>query len=241
MRTPMEMEWLHLAQQGDRECRERLIEAYRFTVLQFTSQICRRSISWHHDEASIGLLALDEAIHRFSPDAGKSFENYLRLILTSRLNDYFRKQRRIQNQEQSLNMAESEEEWGASQAEIASSMIQYEKQQKSYELAEEIALYNHLLEAFDIRLEELEELSPGHRDSRKQLMDIAKQFSKDDAMVAELFRSKQLPLKSMVSKVTVSRKTLERHRKYLIALIILFHSPELSHIRNTISFSAIEG
>ena len=37
-------------------------------------------------------------------------------------------------------------------------------------------------------------------------------------------KTKQLPLKEIEALVEVSRKTLERHRKYMIAVVLLLNS-----------------
>lgn len=40
----------------------------------------------------------------------------------------------------------------------------------------------------------------------------------------ELFQKKKLPLKHIEPRVRVSRKTLERHRKYIIAMCIILQT-----------------
>jgi len=123
--------------------------------------------------------------------------------------------------------------------EIASSLEIYAQQESAAALAQELTLYDERLREYGIRLEELEECSPSHRDARKQLIQIAKRFCDYPEMKLYLERTKQLPLKEMMQYAGVSKKTLERNRKYLIALILIFSCDEFVHIRNTVSFSEI--
>jgi RNA polymerase sigma factor len=43
----------------------------------------------------------------------------------------------------------------------------------------------------------------------------------DDELREFLFHKKQLPVKQLEAKVAVSRKTIERNRKYIIAMAII--------------------
>jgi len=43
----------------------------------------------------------------------------------------------------------------------------------------------------------------------------------EERLTEELFHKKRLPLKQLETKVRASRKTLERHRKYIIAMCIV--------------------
>ena len=57
---------------------------------------------------------------------------------------------------------------------------------------------------------------------KEHLIGIVKIIIKEEKMIEELFRKKKLPLKQIEPHVRTSRKTLERHRKYIIAMCIIF-------------------
>ncbi|WP_229725415.1 RNA polymerase sigma-I factor [Paenibacillus abyssi] len=228
---------LQQAQNGDSESRERLIQQYRPFIIRASSHICKRQIRWDDDEASISLIAFNEAIDRYGDSHGKSFDNYAYTIIHNRLVDDFRKRSRSWGTEKLLMGTGNEFELSA--IEVASSLEAFELQQSAGELAEELVSYDETLQAYGISLEELEDCCPSHRDTRIQLVRIAKGFIAYPALMAHLRKTKQLPLKEMLNYSKVSRKTLERNRKYLISLILIYSSDEFIRIRNTISFGEI--
>lgn len=229
---------LKKAQKGNKAERDWLIEQYRPFIIRSVSHICKRQIEWHHDEASIGMIAFNEAIDRYSEDHGKSFENFAYMIIRNRLVDEFRKQGKIAKVEIAV-FDDHYDEFDQTSSEIASSLEAFEREQTAADLAQELMLYDEVLQEYGVSLEELEDCSPKHRDTRKQLIQMAKQFSDRQEWVDTLRRTKRLPIKEMVRFYTVSQKTLERNRKYLIALVLIYTGDEFTKIRNTVSFAEV--
>lgn len=225
------------AQSGDHVRRERIIQQYRPFIIRAASQVCKRQISWNDDEASISLIAFNEAIDRFQQSHGKPFDNYAYTIIHNRLVDEFRKQSKTWETEKLWIHSKHELEF--SSVEIASSLEAFELEQTANNLSSELLKYDETLQEYGISLEELEECSPLHQDTRIQLIQMAKNFVAYPDMIFHLKRTKQLPLKEMLNYVKVSRKTLERNRKYLISLILIYSSDEFTCIRSTISFGDI--
>jgi RNA polymerase sigma factor len=214
-----------------------LILQYRPFIIRVASRVCKRQINWNDDEASISLLAFNEAIDRFDPKQGKTFDNFCQVMMQHRLIDEFRKNSKHSKTEFFSHRGDEELELSA--AEIASSLSTYEREESATELANELQLFDQALQEYGINLEELEDCSPNHRDTRIQLIRMAKTFSNHPSLVNHLHKTKQLPLKEMLQYVEVSRKTLERNRKYLISLILIYSSDEFSLIRNTVSFTDV--
>lgn len=225
------------AQTGDKEIRQWLIEEHRPFIIRVASHICKKHIGWNDDEASISLIAFNEAIDRFSEHSSKTFENYSYMIIRNRLIDKFRKDRKSVLTESFW--IDSNEDYDLSNAEMASSIEAHEQKQSAEELAQELLRYDAMLQDYGIDLEELEDCSPDHRDTRSQLIRIAKRLTTHPFLLNHLFNTKKLPLKEMLPFVEVSRKTLERNRKYLIALILIYSSDEFIRIRNTVSFAEV--
>jgi RNA polymerase sigma factor len=222
------------ARKGDERSLERLISHYRPFILRVASSVCKRSVHWQDDEASIGLLAFHEAVQRFNEEYGRNFEKFAYTVVHDRLKDEFRKNARMPAMESLFPEVPTEVEH--SRAEIASSLEQYDREVTTRELAQELLLFSDKLAEFHIRLEELEEESPDHTDTRVQCIRIAKRFMKHSEWLNVLERTKKLPLKEMQLESGVSRKTLERHRKYLISLILIYSFEDFGLIRNTVSF-----
>lgn len=216
-----------------------LIEQYRPFILRAVSHICKRSISWEHDEASIGMIALNEAIDRYDGKQGKSFDNFAYMVIHNRLVDEFRRQGKVSEVEYTVLDAAGQA-FDQTFSEVASSMEKYNREQTAWELAQELQLYDETLQLYGVSLEELEQCCPKHRDTRKQLIRMARSFSAHPDFVASLQRTRKLPVKKMLLIFDVSSKTIERNRKYLIALVLLFSSPEFERIRSVVSFANIE-
>ena len=59
-----------LIQKGDIELRNELLKQYKPFIKKSVSSVCKRYIRETDDEFSIGLIAFNDAIDRFSPDKG---------------------------------------------------------------------------------------------------------------------------------------------------------------------------
>ncbi len=79
--------------------------------------------------------------------------------------------------------------------------------------------YNSCLRG-GLSFRELSTVSPKHEDARQGAISIAKIVMNDEALKEVLFTTKRLPIKRLESKVQVSRKTIERNRKYIIAICV---------------------
>ncbi|MFD2673426.1 RNA polymerase sigma-I factor [Marinicrinis sediminis] len=230
---PYIADMLRKAKNGSADHRHTMIEHYRPFIIRVTSHLCKRHIAWQDDEASIGLIAFNEAIDRYQFQGGRSFESYCYLTIQSRLIDEFRKQKKYRELH-SLTM-ENDNEYELSEAELQSSMDIYMRSHTAEQLAYELQRYDEVLQQYGIDLEELESCSPDHKDTRMKLIQMAKAFMQYPDLLQKLTLKKRLPIKEMLVYSDVSRKTLERNRKYLIALIVMYSSDEFSHIRHAVS------
>ncbi len=74
---------------------------------------------------------------------------------------------------------------------------------------------------YKLSLQDLVEVSPKHRDARDSAVRIARMI-RDDKMLSEYVeKKKKLPIKELAKKVDVSKKTLERNRKFILAIFII--------------------
>ncbi|GAX91538.1 sigma factor [Effusibacillus lacus] len=233
---------LRKARQGDEYSRQELIQKSKDFIEKATSNICKRKVTWNEDEMSVGLIAFNEAIDRYEKSLNGNFYSYSKMIIQSRLIDYFRQEgrRQVAVSLDDVSQDEGGLEYEMNPAEIKLAWENYNEQQLIRERMEEIQIYCERLEAFGIRLEELEESSPGRVDARASLVQIAHDFIKYPHLVEYFTNTKQLPLKQMLSFVQVSRKTVERGRKYLVALIVILLSDDLPHLKASILFPDLE-
>ena len=78
-----------------------------------------------------------------------------------------------------------------------------------------------MLSEYGVRLSELVKISPKHQDARDRALEVARILANDPELLKFLTQRKALPLKELEKVVKVSRKTLERQRKYIITLTLI--------------------
>ncbi|MFN7251884.1 MAG: RNA polymerase sigma-I factor [Anaerobacillus sp.] len=218
------------AQSGDELVRERLIRHYKPYVLNAVGHICKKYVSWSEEESSIGLIALNKAIDTYDASKGRSFVNYVYLLIKRDLIDFFRKEQH----EKHYTFNEHDEENFQSQYEVEHSLKNYEKELQANSLVEEILELSEALSRFQIKFEDLEKFSPKHKDTRERLFEIADVFIEDEDFIDQLLHKKKFPTTSFVKKTDYNVKTIERHRKYLITLVLLKLNPQWTHLRGFI-------
>lgn len=211
------------AQNGDSLAREKVLQDYRPFYLRVASSSCRKYlVLGRDDEASIAMIAFNEAIDSYNPEGGASFLSFAEIVIKRRMVDFFRRQSRRAD-EIPLSSFESEEnEDGIIQkieSKEAHAVLQI--QEEAEERREEIFRLDQLLSHYGIRFSELVKISPKHQDARDRALQVARVIVNDPELLAHLTSKKSLPLKELEERVVVSRKTLERQRKYIITLTLI--------------------
>lgn len=214
-------------QEGDLRLRNQFIADYQPYVAKVTSRFCKRYVDpARDDEFSIALAAFNEAINQFAPQAGRSFLSFAETVIRRRLIDFVRKEQRFRGQiPYSSFEVEDDEDNIINPVEIHQAIETYEKQKGIEERKSEIADFTRVLEDFGIAFSDLVEASPKHEDSRRMLVGIGHKLAADSALMRILITKRMLPIKELLDQVDVSRKTLERNRKFLIALALILNGP----------------
>ncbi len=213
-----------LIQQGDRSLLNGLIEAYKPFIAKTVSSVCKRYIYETDDEFSIGLIAFNEAIEKYSSDRGSSLLSFSEVIIKRRVIDYIRKQTKNQHLSIDITTASQEEETTGTVIVNELSLEEYNKKNDEQLRKDEILHFQHLLTTFDLSFSDLVEHSPKHADARKSAVITAKILVDNQELKNLLFEKKRLPIKQLEKMVDVSRKTIERNRKYIIAIALILSS-----------------
>lgn len=209
-------------QDGDESLQNQLIDTYKPFIAKTVSSVCRRYIYESDDEFSIGLIAFNEAINKYSPDKGASLISFAEIIIKRRVIDYIRQQSR--HKAISLDLQEGEityQEQASALIDAELSIKEYLEQQDQLSRKEEILQFTVLLEEFGLTFKEIVYHSPKHADARKIAMEIAQIIAEDKDLKKQLFDTKRLPIKQLELFVSSSRKTIERNRKYIIAMTLI--------------------
>lgn len=225
-----------LIQEGNIRLRNQFITDYQPYVAKVTSRFCKRYIDpSRDDEFSIALGAFNEAINQFSPESGRSFLSFAETVMRRRLIDHVRKETRFTGQiPYSSFEVEDDEDSIVNPVEIHQAIEQYEKEKTIEERRSEIVDFNRCLQEFGISFNDLVDASPKHSDSREALFAIGALLARDQVMMSIVQSKKMLPIKELLEKVEVSRKTLERNRKFIIAVALITNGsyPYLKHYLN---------
>jgi RNA polymerase sigma factor len=208
-------------QAGDLSLLNETIEAYKPFVAKTVSSVCKRFIHETDDEFSIGLIAFNEAIQKYSPERGSSLISFAEVMIKRRIIDYIRKHSKNQNISIDFGMPNQEEDSPSLTIENEISIDEYVKKNEAEQRRQEIFQFQLLLKEFGLSFDDLVEQSPKHADARKNAMVIANILVENHELQTYLLEKKRLPIKELEDLVDVSRKTIERNRKYIMAISLI--------------------
>ena len=212
------------AQSGDASARERLIAQHTPLVLRVGARVCGRFLqAGRDDEVSIGLLAVNEAIDRYREGSGASFAAFAEMVVRRRLIDQLRRQ--ATHRETPFSQFEVEDADGSQW-----NPVEFERAQEidldrraAEERRAEIAEFTQFLRPYGVTLADLVRQSPQHLDARARAVRVARAVTERAEWREYLRRHRALPLREMeaAAELAVSRKTLERQRKFIIAVAVI--------------------
>jgi len=217
-------ESVNLIQQGDRLLLNDIIDSYKPFIAKTVSSVCKRYIYETDDEFSIGLIAFNEAIEKYSPERGSSLLSFSEVLIKRRVIDYIRKQTKFQHISLDLSSIPNEEESSGAVIVNELSLDDFHKKTDEQLRKDEIIHFQNLLSTFELSFSDLVENSPKHADARKSAILTAKMLVEDPELKNLLLEKKRLPIKQLEKMVNVSRKTIERNRKYIIAIALILSS-----------------
>lgn len=206
--------------------REKFIEENKDFIYKITCNVCKRKLQWQNDdELSIALIAFNKACDSYSQNKG-AFLPYAKIIIKNALIDYFRKSKNTPY------LAFSTEEEAFDYIDSRNSLIEFEKQQENLRRAEEISYFSMELSRYKLTLDDLVEASPSHLDTRNTILNIAFRCSKEESILKYIIEKKKLPIKEIMLFTSMSRKFLEKWRKYILVLILILSSDDYPYIRS---------
>lgn len=213
------------AKAGDEEARETLLQDYSPFILRVAALASQKYINPEiDDEYSVALIAFNEAIDSFRPIKNKSFLSFADMVIRRRMVDFYRRQRHMEKEIvmsgfQSGDGEEDEDEEPG--LVIKGSQDQYLQDVESSERKLEIEDFKRVLGRYGINLVQLVELSPKHYDTRETLFRMAEAIINHRPAAEAVLMKGTLPYKWLSEKFGLTRKTLRRHKKFLIALCLI--------------------
>lgn len=211
------------AKEGDDEAKNEMLKQYQPFIAKSVSEVCKRYIDpTKDDEFSIGLLAFNEAIQSYSCDKGSSFLSFARLVIKRKVIDHIRnEQKRIKVT--SLDEDFYEEDQMENPLEVSAAKDRHRLETEAWHRKEEIMEFQAQLERYKLSFDELIDSSPKHRDARESAVQVARLVYEDSELRNQVLDKGRLPIKDLIDRVDVSKKTLERNRKFIIALVLILN------------------
>ncbi|MBA4602237.1 sigma factor [Thermoactinomyces mirandus] len=210
--------------------RNDLLKELEPQVRRIASSVCRREITKQDDEYMIAYKALDEAISGYCSGFQATFMSFAYKVIHRRLIDYFRHEKKHRRIIPLVNYSGTSDEETPNPEVVAKAFENHRNEELKYMRQMEIEMFRKSLARYGITFEELVKKSPKHRDTRENLYKIAAKIVSDQDLLQKFLQQKKLD-KEISSALGMHRRTLSRHRKYLIALTIVM-TEDLTLIRS---------
>ena len=195
-----------------------LIRRYIPYIRAESSKYMGRICTDGDDEFSIAMIAFHEAILGYSRDRG-SFLSYAAMLIRNRLIDYNRKEKRHQGN-LSLDMPDGED--GKTLLEqVADSRDLLTESQDLEATQQEIAELAGVLQTFGVSFADVADHSPKQERTKETCLSAIRYAMANRQLLDELLQTGKLPLAELVRATGCDRKTLERHRKYVLAMLVI--------------------
>ena len=186
----------------------------RSEAAKYTSRPCTEQ----DDEFSIAMIAFHEAILGYERSKG-AFFSYASLLIRSRLIDHQRKEARHRGY---LSLyAENTEDDRPIIEEIADGQDYYEESASLEATRQEIEELSAVLAQFGVSFSDVADHSPRQERTLEACASAIRCAAEDSQLLHELLQTKKLPMSQLVRPSGVERKTLERHRKYILVMLLI--------------------
>ena len=200
--------------QNNFELRDEFISRYSNFILSSASKAVGRYIHKEDDEYSYALIAFNDAITKYDNTKGEFFK-FAALLIRNKLIDEIRRQDNKVVPFSSLTTVNSKGEDEEFDVNINIEPIN----DTAIELH---ALKTQLME-YGISIFDIAKDSPKAKKTKKTASLVLRFISENDRARHSIIDLKELPVKLLMQQVSVNKKFLERHRRYIIAASIILN------------------
>jgi RNA polymerase sigma factor len=165
------------------------------------------------DNLTDAMLAFVHSVQTYNGEHG-AFIQYAAMVIRNRLIDNARKELAVQKPLVPLSSAAGEKDTAGI------SVQTFSRAEEERNLRLEIEAVNDEFFQWGFSWETLLKKCPKQERSRRTAMSIAEALRKSPELLADTLKARQLPVTRLA--VTFPRKTIEKYRQYIAALIILF-------------------
>lgn len=208
------------AAKQDNQAADRLIEQYLPFIKSETARYIKKfpRNDWD-DELSIAMFAFHQAVLSYERYRG-AFLPFAARVIQNGLIDYDRKEQR-QRRHLSLDATEDEEDTTLMEK-LDTGHDEIGERQFRSEASEEIAHFVRQLSDFGLSLTDIAENCPRQQRTLNACQRVLAYARTEPEIFTLLLQTGKLPVSRLAQGAGVDKKTLERHRKYLVAILLAY-------------------
>ena len=201
----------------DSRAADELIAAYMPFIKSETARFINRPPQPEDDELSIAMFAFYEAIRSYSKLKG-SFLSFAARQIKNRLIDNYRKEKRSRGL---ISLDTPDEDDNELIDSISDSHDEYEENEIREATQAEIRELSAQMEEFGVSLSDVADNSPKQSRTLAACQKAVAYARSNPVILEEFLRTKRVPIAKLAEGTNTERKTLERHRRYLVAVLLI--------------------
>lgn len=209
-----------LEAQLNSQAADELVTQYLPFIRSETAKFLKRFPEDGQDELSIAMFAFYEAAMSYKSGKG-SFLKLAATAIRNRLIDYYRRERRHTGIV-SLNAQSSNEDDFTLADQISDDRNEVEALHDRITVQKEIQEFTRQLQEFGLSLSDIADNCPKQDRTLTACMQVLDHARQNPDLLDQLVKTKKLPLSLLVEGTGADRKTLERHRKYIVAILLAY-------------------
>ncbi|MBO6116770.1 MAG: sigma-70 family RNA polymerase sigma factor [Ruminococcus sp.] len=201
----------------DNSAADELIAAYMPFIKSETSKFINRPPDQSDDELSIAMFAFYEAIRDYSRLRG-SFLKFAAMKIKNRLIDHYRKEKRNRIH---ISLDDTSDDKPDMTDTIADDHDSFEEADMREATNQEIAELSAQMNDFGVSMQDIADNSPKQQRTLESCQKAVYYARRTPEILEEFLRTKRVPIAKLADGAQVERKTLERHRRYLVAVLLI--------------------
>lgn len=210
------------AAKADMQAADELVRQYMPFIKSETAKFLNRApVEGSDDELNIAMFAFHEAAMNYSRERG-AFLSLAALSIRNRLIDYRRREKRHEGHISLDGTADGDDESRTLLEQLDSGSNEIEEMEMRRATKEEIIEFTEQLSEYGLKLTDIADNSPKQDRTLNACHKALAYARENQRLLNQLVETKKLPISALAEGSGVEKKTLERHRKYMVALLLAY-------------------
>ena len=224
---------LAVASAASETAREDFIRQQEQLILKTASRASYRYITKSDDEWAVALSAFSDAIDRYDFSRG-DFLPFAQMLMKRALIDYHRSASshltEISTSPFVLEGIDDAEDESDLDRSVYLAVADQSRAAADRSRQDEIVAANEMLQRYGFRFFDLTDCSPQQEKTKQECAKAVRYVLSQPDLLHELEKSRKLPIRAVTNGSDISKKTLDRYRKYIIMAILILNGdyPQLS-------------